>query len=297
MGDLIQYLFNGLVVGSIFAIAAVGISLLYSVLRLVNFAAGDFLTLGAFITYFLSVTLELNFYFSIIISMLAGMGISWVLELVLWRNLRKNKAGTLALFLVATGVALMLRPIIQFLFGTQTRKFNVDILKTYDFLGARIAQTQLLVLIFASSSILLIALFISKARIGKDMRAYANNPGLASVSGINVDRVVLATWLISGALGSLAGVFQGLVQGQFNNAMGESLLLSFFAAVVLGTIGDAYGALAGGLFLGLIMELSQLHIFFGGVPSNYKPVIAFATLVLVLLFKPEGLFGYRARKV
>ena len=297
MSDLIQYLFNGLVVGSIFAIAAVGISLLYSVLRLVNFAAGDFLTLGAFLTYFLSVTLELNFFFSIIVSMLAGMGISWFLELVLWRNLRKNKAGTLALFLVATGVALMLRPIIQFLFGTETRKFNVDILKTYDFLGARIAHTQLLVLIFASSSILLIALFISKARIGKDMSAYANNPGLASVSGINVDRVVLATWLISGALGSLAGVFQGLVQGQFNNNMGESLLLSFFAAVVLGTIGDAYGALAGGLFLGLIMELSQLNIFFGGVPSNYKPVIAFATLVLVLLFKPEGLFGYRARKV
>jgi neutral amino acid transport system permease protein len=297
MSDFIQYFFNGLVAGCIFAIAAVGISLLYSVLRLVNFAAGDFLTLGAFITYFLSVTLELNFFFAIIVSMLAGMGISWFLELVLWRNLRRNKAGTLALFLVATGVALMLRPIIQFLFGTETRKFNIDILKTYDFLGARIPQTQLLVLIFASASILTIALFIAKARIGKDMRAYANNPGLASVSGINVDRVVIATWLISGALGSLAGVFQGLVQGQFNNSMGESLLLSFFAAVVLGTIGDAYGALAGGLLLGLITELSQLSIFFGGVPSNYKPVVAFAALVLVLLFKPEGIFGYRARKV
>ena len=138
---------------------------------------------------------------------------------------------------------------------------------------------------------------MAKARIGKDMRAYANNPSLAAVSGINVDRVVVATWLISGALGSLAGVFQGLVQGQFNNAMGESLLLSFFAAVVLGTIGDAYGALLGGLLLGLFMELSQLGIFFGGVPSNYKPVVAFAALVLVLLFKPEGIFGYRARKV
>jgi neutral amino acid transport system permease protein len=114
MSDFIQYFFNGLVVGCIFAIAAVGISLLYSVLRLVNFAAGDFLTLGAFITYFLSVTLELNFFLSIIVSMLAGMGISWFLELVLWRNLRRNKAGTLALFLVATGVALMLRPIIQY---------------------------------------------------------------------------------------------------------------------------------------------------------------------------------------
>ena len=297
MTDLIQYLFNGLVAGSIFAIAAVGISLVYSVLRLVNFAAGDFLTLGAFITYYFSVTLELNFVLSILISMLAGMGISWLLELVLWRKLRRNKAGTLALFLVATGVALMLRPVIQYLFGTQVRKFNVDILKTYDFFGARIAHTQLIVLIFATASIITIALFMAKARIGKDMRAYANNPSLAAVSGINVDRVVVATWLISGALGSLAGVFQGLVQGQFNNAMGESLLLSFFAAVVLGTIGDAYGALLGGLLLGLFMELSQLGIFFGGVPSNYKPVVAFAALVLVLLFKPEGIFGYRARKV
>jgi branched-subunit amino acid ABC-type transport system permease component len=295
--DLIQYLFNGLVVGSIFAIAAVGISLLYSVLRLVNFAAGDFLTLGAFITYFFSVTIEINFFLAIIISMGAGMAISWFLELVLWRNLRRNKAGTLALFLVATGVALMLRPIIQYVFGTETRKFNVDILKTYDFLGARIAHTQLMVLIFGSLAIMTIALFMSKARIGKDMRAYANNPSLAAVSGVNVDRVVMATWLISGALGSLAGVFQGLVQGQFNNAMGDTLLLSFFAAVVLGTIGDAYGALAGGILLGLFMELSQLAIFFGGVPSNYKPVVAFATLVLVLLFKPEGLFGYRTRKV
>ncbi|MDA0216756.1 MAG: branched-chain amino acid ABC transporter permease [Actinobacteria bacterium] len=297
MTDLIQYLFNGLVVGSIFAIAAVGISLLYSVLRLVNFAAGDFLTLGAFITYFFSVTIEINFFLAIIISMGAGMAISWFLELVLWRNLRRNKAGTLALFLVATGVALMLRPIIQYVFGTETRKFNVDILKTYDFLGARIAHTQLMVLIFGSLAIMTIALFMSKARIGKDMRAYANNPSLAAVSGVNVDRVVMATWLISGALGSLAGVFQGLVQGQFNNAMGDTLLLSFFAAVVLGTIGDAYGALAGGILLGLFMELSQLAIFFGGVPSNYKPVVAFATLVLVLLFKPEGLFGYRTRKV
>jgi branched-subunit amino acid ABC-type transport system permease component len=295
--DLIQYLFNGLVAGSIFAIAAVGISLLYSVLRLVNFAAGDFLTLGAFITYFFSVTLELNFVLSIIISMIAGMAICWFLELVLWRHLRRNKAGTLALFLVATGVALMLRTIIQYVFGTEPRNFNVDILKTYDFFGARIAQTQLVVLIFATISILAIAVFMAKARIGKDMRAYANNPALASVSGINVDRVVMATWLISGALGSLAGVFQGLVQGKFNNAMGETLLLSFFAAVVLGTIGDAYGALIGGLLLGIFMELSQMEIFFGGVPSNYKPVVAFAALVLVLLFKPEGIFGYRSRKV
>jgi branched-subunit amino acid ABC-type transport system permease component len=284
-------------VGSIFAIAAVGISLLYSVLRLVNFAAGDFLTLGAFITYFFSVTKEMNFFLAIIISMAAGMAICWFLELILWRNLRRNKAGTLALFLVATGVALMLRPTIQYVFGTETRKFNVDILKTYDFFGARIAHTQLMVLIFGSLAIMTIALFMSKARIGKDMRAYANNPSLAAVSGVNVDRVVMATWLISGALGSLAGVFQGLVQGQFNNAMGDTLLLSFFAAVVLGTIGDAYGALAGGILLGLFMELSQLEIFFGGVPSNYKPVVAFATLVLVLLFKPEGLFGYRTRKV
>lgn len=297
MSEFIQLLFNGLVVGSIFGIAALGISLLYSVLRLVNFAAGDFLTLGAFTTVFFAAQFKLPFFLAVILSMIFGVLLSLFLEFILWRKLRRSGAGTLALFLVATGVAFILRQSISLIFGSNSRKFEIDELKTYPFLGANLPQAQLVVLFFSSITITCIALFIKKSTIGKDMRAYSDNPLLAAVSGINVDRVIIATWIISGAFGALAGVFQGMVQGQFTSAMGLDLLLSILAAVVLGTIGDAYGALMGGLVLGVVMELSTWDGFAGGIPSTYKPVVAFAVLTIVLLFKPEGIFGVKARKI
>ncbi|MDA2963339.1 MAG: branched-chain amino acid ABC transporter permease [Actinomycetota bacterium] len=297
MAEFVQLLFNGLVAGSIFGIAALGISLVYSVLRLVNFAAGDFLTLGAFTTFFLATSIHLPFIVAVLLSMLLGVVISLILEFLLWRKLRRTGAGLLALFLVATGVAFVLRQTISLIFGGNSQKFDIDQIKTFEFLGAQIAQAQLAVLCCASVAITFIALFIKKSTIGKNMRAYADNPSLASVSGINVDRVIIATWTISGAFGALAGVFQGTVQGQFTNGMGLDLFLSILAAVILGTIGDAYGALIGGFVLGVVMELSTWDALLGGIPSTYKPVVAFAVLVIVLLFKPEGIFGVKARKV
>ena len=297
MTDFIQLLFNGLVAGSIFGIAALGISLVYSVLRLVNFAAGDFLTLGAFTTFFFTTRIKFPFIIAVIISMVLGVLLSLLLEIVLWRRMRKIKAGTLALFLVATGVAFIVRQSIALLFGSDSRKFDIDQIKSFELFGAIIPQAQLLVLICSSIAITGIALFIKKSTIGKDMRAYSDNPSLAAVSGINVNKVIAATWIISGAFGALAGVFQGTVQGQFTNAMGLDLLLSILAAVVLGTIGDAYGALIGGFVLGIVMELSTWDALAGGIPSTYKPVVAFAVLVIVLLFKPEGIFGVKARKI
>ncbi len=297
MSEFVQLLFNGLVVGSIFGIAALGISLVYSVLRLVNFAAADFLTLGAFTTVFFAAQLKLPFFLAVVLSMVLGVLISLFLEFVLWRKLRRSGAGILALFLVATGVAFILRQAIALIFGSDSRKFEIDYLKTYPFLGANLAQAQLIVLFCAAITITGIALFIKKSTIGKDMRAYSDNPSLATVSGIDVDRVIIATWIITGAFGALAGVFQGMVQGHFSNAMGLDLLLIIFAVVVLGTVGDAYGALIGGLVLGVVMELSTWDGFAGGIPSTYKPVVAFAVLVAVLLFKPEGIFGAKARKI
>lgn len=297
MADFVQLLFNGLVEGSIFGIAALGISLVYSVLRLVNFAAGDFLTLSAFTTYFFSVDLHVPLVLAVLISMVIGIALSLFLEILIWRRLRKTGAGMLALFLVATGVAFVLRQSIALTFGSNSRKFDIDQIKTFEFLGAQIAQAQLVVLCCASIAITAIAVFIKKSAIGKNMRAYSDNPSLAAVSGINVQRVIIATWCISGAFGALAGVFQGTVQGQFTSGMGLDLLLSILAAVVLGTIGDAYGALVGGFVLGLVMELSTWHVFFGGIPSAYKPVVAFSVLVIVLLFKPEGIFGVKARRI
>ena len=297
MSEFVQFLFNGLVTGSILAIAAVGITLVYGVLKIVNFAGGDFMTYAAFIAVFLSVShhwpLVIAGAVAIGATIILGLGFEWVLL----KRLRKSKAGTLALFLTAFGFSLTLRQIILMIFGSEARQFNINQVKTYGFLGALIPRDQLIVLICASLTIVALGLLMSKTNIGKDMRAYSDNPSLASVSGINVNRIVIAVWIINGIVSALAGIFQGAVQGSFTSNMGWSLLLPIFAAVVLGTIGDVYGALLGGMTLGLVMELSQLPIFFGGVPSSYKPVVAFAALAIVLVVRPEGLLGVKVRHI
>jgi branched-subunit amino acid ABC-type transport system permease component len=295
--ELFQLLFNGLVTGTILAIAAVGVSLVYGVLKLVNFAAGDYLTLGAFITFYFSVTRELPFWLAVIFAMLLVALINIAFELTLWRRARRSGAGTLALFLIATGLALIIRHLMLFIFGTSIRSQDVDVLTTYAVLGTRIAKAQVLVVLAGVGAILIIAIFMSRSTIGKKMRAYSDNPTLAAIAGVDVRRVIMATWIISGTTGALAGVLQSVVQSSFESTMGWTLLLSIFAAVVLGTIGDAFGALLGGLMLGIVMELSTWSAFFGGVPTSYKPVVAFAVLILVLLFKPQGIVGYKARSV
>lgn len=297
MSELFQLFLNGLVTGSILAIAAVGISLVYGVLKLVNFAGGDFLTYGAYVAFFFNITLELPLYAAVPLAMISVAILGVVLDLLLWSRLRKNNAGQLSFFLVAIGVALILRQLLLLVAGNRRRKFNIDQVKTYQILGARIAQAQLMVLVMAVIAIIAMGIFLAKTSIGKEMRAYSDNPSLASVSGINVRRVILATWIINGLLAGLAGVFQGMVQGSFESDMGWTLLLPIFAAVVLGTIGDAYGALLGGLLLGLVMELSTWSALFGGVPGAYKPVVAFLVLSIVLLVRPQGLLGFRARNI
>jgi len=297
MSEFVQFFFNGLVTGSILAIAAVGISLVYGVLKIVNFAGGDFMTFAAFISVFLSVTEHVPIIISGVIAIsatiLLGLGFEWLLL----KRLRKSNAGTLALFLTAFGISLILRQLILIVFGSQARQYDINQVKTYEVFGALIPRAQLIVLICASLTIVALGLVMAKTNIGKDMRAYSDNPSLASISGINVARIVIAVWVINGIVSALAGIFQGVVQGSFTSNMGWSLLLPIFAAVVLGTIGDVYGALLGGMTLGLAMELSQLPIFFGGVPSSYKPVVAFAALAVVLVVRPEGLLGVKARKI
>jgi neutral amino acid transport system permease protein len=137
----------------------------------------------------------------------------------------------------------------------------------------------------------LVALFLARTRVGKQMRAVADNRDLASVSGIDVERIGVYVWILAGGLAGLAGVMLGLSQGTFDPNMGLGPLFLIFTAVVLGGIGSAYGALVAGLVLGLAMELSTWDALFGGLDSKYKPVLAFVVLILLLLYRPQGLFG------
>jgi branched-subunit amino acid ABC-type transport system permease component len=291
-----QLLTNGLVTGSVIAIAAVGVSLVYGILRLVNFAYGDFMAFGALAAYAFNGPLGVGIVFSVLLGMLATAVLSLVLDAVLWRPLRARRAGFMSLFLASIGLALVLRQALLLAYGPQPQQYKVNPYKVYVIGSVRLSQAQFITIVVAAVAIVAIGLFLSRTTVGRTMRALADDRALAAIAGIHVSRVIAYTWILSGLLAGLAGVLAGLIQTSFDPNFGFQLLLPVFAAVVLGGVGSAYGALAGGLALGLAMELSTWPSLAGGVNPVYKPVVAFAVLAAALMVRPQGLFG-RARVV
>lgn len=290
MSELLQLLVNGLTAGSVLALAAVGVTLIYGVLKVVNFAHGDYLTFGAFAAL-TATNLGLGMVLGTITAIITTAALSVLLELILWGPLRRRRTGTIFLFLAAIGLALILRQAILLAFGGASRTLPVNSYSVQTLGPVHVSTSAAVALALAVLANVGVGLFLTLTRLGKSMRAYSDNPLLASVSGIDTNRLVRAAWLIAGGLAGLAGVLQGLVQASFDPNMGWSLLLPIFAAVVLGTIGNAYGALLGGLALGLVMSLSTWSALGGGVPAAYQQLVAFVVLILVLLFRPEGLLS------
>ena len=251
-----QLVANGLVTGSVIAIAAVGVSIVYGILRLVNFAYGDFMAFGALAAYAFNGPLGLGMVPSTLLGMLATAVLSLVLDVALWRPLRARRAGFMSLFLASIGLALVLRQVLLLAYGPQPQTYKVDQFKVYVIGSVRLSEPQFITIIGATAAICALGVFLSRSTLGRTMRALADDRALAAIAGIRVGRVITYTWIISGLLAGLAGVFAGLVQSSFDPNFGFQLLLPVFAAVVLGGIGSAYGALAGGLVLGLAMELS-----------------------------------------
>ena len=195
--------------------------------------------------------------------------------------------GTVAIALVSVGLGLLIRNVIFIVAGSRVASSTWTSPGHHDrgrppLAGPGGGGTAMVVAP-------LVALFLARTRLGKQMRAVADNRDLASVSGIDVERIGVAVWILAGGLAGLAGVMLGLSQGVFD-PMGLGPLFLIFT-VVLGGIGSAYGALVAGLVLGLAMELSTWDVLFGGLDSKYKPVLAFVVLILLLLYRPQGLFG------
>ncbi len=296
MTELLQLVVNGLVTGSIIAIAAIGLSLVYGILKIVNFAHGDYLTLGAFVAFTVNVTWGFGMAGAALAAIVAVALVGFGLERGLWRPLRRRGSGLIGLFIVSIGLALVLRNVILLVWGARPRRYDVDVFQVYELGPIRLSQSQLVVIVVASTAITLVGLMLARTRLGKGMRALADNRQLAAATGIDADRITTYTWLLAAGLAGLGGVLQGLLQNAFTPSMGFTLLLPIFAAVILGGVGSAYGALVGGLVLGLVMEVSTWSALAGGIPSVYKPVVAFAVLIGVLVLRPQGVLG-RARTV
>ncbi len=306
---MLQLIADGLVVGSVIALGAVGLTLTYSILRFANFGQGEFMTWGAYLavsalTFVLAMTgggvMEpmgpFSFGWQLIVAMVLAAVLTAVLALavdwLLFRRLRRGNAITLVI--ASFGAALALRNLVQFLYGTlpeyYTREIQIAIrLVPRDILGGlRVTPDQMLVIGLTIGLMVALQLLLTRTTLGRAMRATAMNPALARVAGVDTDAVVRATWVIGAALAAVAGVFAGIV-GQIRPMLGFDLLLPLFAAAILGGIGSVRGAVAGGYIVGLAESLSVPL-----VGAEYRAATAFIVLIGILLVRPTGLFGERA---
>jgi branched-chain amino acid transport system permease protein len=283
----------GIRFGAIIALSSIGLSLVYGISRLVNFAHGELVTLGAVMAFLFSASGAgpgWHLLAAIVPAMLAVGVFGGLLELGLWRPLRRRGTGTIALMLVSIGLALMIRYLIIVIFGRRPRSYrHYNVQEPVEFLTVSVPPKSLVIIGVSAALLLVVGLLLRHTRMGTAMRAVAGNVDLAQASGVDTQRVLLVTWVVGSALTALGGVFFGISE-TVEWDMGFRLLLLIFAGVILGGIGTAYGAMVGGFLVGLLTELSTYW-----VDADFKTAIGLGMLVVMLLARPQGLLGVRGR--
>ena len=282
---------NGLNFGLMLGLAAIGLSLVYGTTSISNFAHGEMVTFGALAALVLSGGLGLPIWGAIPIAIVLSMAFGYVMDVGLWRPLRKRGVGVVQLMIVSIGLSLALRYIFQYFIGGGTEQLpGADSPKIKLFGSVSLSVVDMISMAISVVVILAVAWWLVRTRIGKATRAVSDNPSLAAASGIDVDFVVRVVWIVAAGLAGLSGILWAYFRPGIRWDMGAQILLIIFAAVTLGGLGTAFGALVGSLVIGLLVELSTLWI-----ASDLKYVGALGVLVLVLLFRPQGLLGRKER--
>lgn len=304
MDTFIQQIINGLVLGSMYALIALGYTMVYGVLNLINFAHGEVLMIGAMVAltvlkYVQPLMPGLPGVVLLLIGIVCAIPVcvivNVVIERIAYRPLRN--APRLAPLITAIGVSILLQTLAMMIWGRSPIPFpQVMPSDPIHIFGALISPTQVMLLALAALSMIGLVLLVEKTKMGRAMRATAENPRIAGLMGVDSNRIIVMTFVIGAALAAVAGVMWGANYSSAQFAMGFVPGLKAFAAAVLGGIGNIYGAMLGGILLGLIESLGAGYIgdltggFFG---SNYQDVFAFFVLILVLTLRPSGIMGER----
>ncbi len=288
--QLIGRAFNGLSFGLLLALAAIGLSLIFGTTGLNNFAHAEMVTFGALATLTLAVDLALPLWLALIGAIILSGLFGYLLDAGLWKPLRKKGIGLIPMMIVSIGLSLAIRYIYQYVYGGSTRQLPGADGADLKFGPISLSPLDILSMVISVLVLLAVAYFLLKTRIGKATRAVSDNPSLAAASGIDVDRVIRIVWVIGGALAGLSGILFAFYRPGVSWDMGFQILLLIFAAVTLGGLGTAFGALVGSLVVGFFIEISTLWI-----PSDMKFVGALGILILVLLFRPQGILGRKER--
>jgi len=288
-----QLLVEGIKFGAIIAICAVGLSLIFGTTGLINFAHGELVTLGATVAFLLNASLfgpQLQLIPAVLVTVALCAAFGGALELGLWKPLRRRGVGRIQLFIISIGLSLLIRHIILVVFGTRPQPYaDYTIQREWQWGPISIAPRDLTITALSLLVLAGVGLMLQRTRTGKAIRAVSDNRDLAESSGIDVSRVIFNVWLLAGGLAALGGVFFGLAQ-LVSWDMGFRLLLLMFAAVILGGLGTAYGVIAGSLVVGIVAQVSTIWF-----PVELQNAWALIVLILVLLVRPQGIFGRRER--
>jgi len=301
MEQFFQQLTNGLAVGSIYALIALGYTMVYGVLKLINFAHGDLFTIGAYlgltVLTSLALTGHLGPFLGVSVLALMVMGlvalVGALLDRLAYRPLRESPR--LSAVVSALGASIFLQNGVMLIYGARFQVYPQDILPkmAINLFGLYVPLIRILVLVASVVMMVALYLFIQKTRIGTAIRAAAIDQGAARLMGIDVNRVILLVFMLGPALGGAAGLMVGLYYGQINFTMGWMYGLKAFTAAILGGIGNIPGAMVGGILLGIIEAMGAAYISIA-----WKDAIAFMVLILILILRPTGLLGERvAEKV
>lgn len=286
----LQSLVDGTYFGLLLALAAVGLSLIYGTTGLVNFAHGELVTLGAIFAFWFNRGIGLSLILSGILALLATGAVGWLLDAGFWGPLRRRGTGNTALMVISIGLALASLNLYLYMFGGLTRPYSdYHAQRALAFGTVSLPPKRIIGAMLCLFCLVAVATALQRTRMGKAMRAIADSRDLAASSGINVDRVIRLVWLFGAGLAALGGIIFSLSQ-DVNYEQGSSMLLLLFAAITLGGLGAAYGALIGGFVIGVFVSVSAVWI-----PTELKNVGALAVLILVLLVRPQGILGQRER--
>ncbi|RLJ07376.1 MAG: branched-chain amino acid ABC transporter permease [Candidatus Aenigmatarchaeota archaeon] len=284
----LQLLINGLIAGAIYALVATGFSLIYSVCKFVHFAHGATIAFSAYFLYFLFSILGLNFGFAVVLAIAFASLLGYGMNFFVYKQLRKRKASSVILLIASFALLIFFESLILLLFGADVKTIGfIKIAKGLEFFGAIITPLQ--IFIVAASFVLLglLFLFMKKTKIGKAMRAVADNKEVAEVVGISSERIYDYVFIIGSAIAGIAAILVGLEQN-LEPMMGTNLMIKGFSGAIIGGIGSVPGAILGAFLLGFA---ENFGIWF--LPSGYKDAIAFIILFAFLLFRPQGILGIK----
>lgn len=285
-----QQIINGLALGSVYALLALGYTMVYGIINLINFAHGEIYMIGAFLGYFFSTHLNFSLIPTLIFSMLGASLTGIIIEKIAYKPLRNSPRITL--LITAIGVSLLLQNGMRFLVGPNPKPFKDLIQSNFINIGSLQVSSKTILMFFTSALLVILLQFlVYKTKIGMAMRAASLDIEAASLVGINVNKIISITFAIGSALAGIAGVLVAIAYPSITPYMGSMPGLKSFVAAVLGGIGSIPGALIGGILMGLIETLSKAYI-----STNLSDAIAFSVLIIILLIKPDGLLGKKIRE-